>query len=87
MSKLFLVGFLLLELSFSRNPSLAASSVNDCLYEVDLAEFPKYRTLSMAKLNPTPFNYARMMIEPAFAPEYSVSVYRSRSGQIESSAS
>ena len=75
MRKLFLVGFLLLELSFSRNPCLAASSVNDCLYQLDLAEFPKYRTVSMAKLNPTPFNYARMMVEPAFAPEYSVSVY------------
>lgn len=75
MRKLFLVVFLLFGLSFARNSSFAASSANDCLHQVDLAEFPKYRTLSMAKLGPTPFNYARMMVEPAFAPEYSVSVY------------
>jgi hypothetical protein len=73
--KLLLVGFLPLALPFARNSSFAASSANDCLYQVDLAQFPKYRALWMAKLGPTPFNHARMMVEPAFAPEYSVSVY------------
>jgi hypothetical protein len=75
MKKLLLVGLLLLGLPFARNSSFGAKSANDCLYQVDLAQFPKYRALWMAKLGPTPFNYARMMVEPAFAPDYSVSVY------------
>ena len=47
----------------------------DRLSEVDLAHFPKYRALWLSKLGPTPFDYGRMMAEPASAPEYSVSVY------------
>lgn len=47
----------------------------DRLYEVNLAEFPKYRALLLSKLGPTPFNCGRVTVEPAFAPEYSVSVY------------
>jgi len=43
MKKLLLIGFLLLGLPFTRNSSLAASSANDRLYQVDLSEFPKYR--------------------------------------------
>lgn len=75
MNKLLLTGLSLLGFPFAGNATLNASSANDRLFQVDLAQFPKYRTLSMAKLSPTPFNYARMMVEPAFAPEYSVSVY------------
>jgi len=73
--KLFLVGLLLLGLSFARNSSFAASSANDRLYEVSFKEFPRYRALWQGKLGPTPFKYGRMMAEPAFAPEYSVAVY------------
>ena len=75
MKKLFLIGFLIFGLPSARNSSFAASSASDCLYQVDLAQFRKYRALWTAKFGPTPFNYARMMAEPAFAPEYSVSVY------------
>jgi len=73
--KLLLVGFLLLALPFARNSSFATSSANDRLYDVSLKEFPRYRALWQGKLGPTPFNYGRMMAEPAFAPEYSVAVY------------
>jgi hypothetical protein len=85
MKELLLIGFLLLGLPFTRNSSFAASSANDRLYQVNLSEFPKYRALWIGKLGPIPFNYARMMVEPAFAPEYSVSVYSRvlRRGQIK----
>jgi hypothetical protein len=81
--KLLLVGFLLLALPFARNSSFAASSPNDRLYEVSLNEFPRYRALWQGKLGPTPFNYGRMIAEPAFAPEYSVAVYSRSIGRGE----
>src|ERR1700730_2431435 len=65
-------GLLLLALANAWNSSLLAV---DRLIEVDLAEFPVYRALWLKKLGPTPFNIGRMMVEPPFAPEYSVSVY------------
>ena len=53
----------------------AAPSESDRLFQVDLKEFPRYRLIWLNKLGPTPFDCGRMMVEPAFAPEYSVSVY------------
>ena len=53
----------------------SASAPKDYLFEVDLAELPKIRSILLKKLGPTPFDYGRMMVEPAFLPEFSVSVY------------
>lgn len=54
---------------------LAAATDSDRLYQVILSEFPRYRALLLAKLGQTPFNCGRAMVTPAFAPEYSVSIY------------
>jgi hypothetical protein len=53
----------------------SASAQKDYLFEVDLAELPKIRAILLKKLGPTPFDCGRMMAQPAFVPEYSVSVY------------
>ena len=45
------------------------------LLQVDLTEFARYRAIRLSKLGPTRFDCGRMIVEPAFAPEYSVSVY------------
>jgi hypothetical protein len=81
MNKLLLTGLSLLCFPLAGNAGLNAPSANDRLFQVDLAEFPTYRALCLGRLGPTPFNYARMMVQPAFAPEYSVSVYSRSNGR------
>jgi len=75
MKKLLLRGLLLIAVALALPLGLKATSDSDRLYDVNLAEFPKYRALLLSKLGPTPFNCGRLTVEPAFAPEYSVSVY------------
>src|SRR5262245_30595005 len=66
---------LAISLDITALSNAAAPSGRDRLFEVDLKEFPRYRLIRLSKLGPTPFDCGRMMVEPAFAPEYSVSVY------------
>jgi len=75
MERLSLIRLLLVVGALAFSLLLRAASDNDQLYQVNLAEFPKYRALSLGKLGPTPFNCGRVIVQPAFAPEYSVSVY------------
>lgn len=81
MNKLLLMGLSVLWFLFTANASLTAPSANDRLFQVDLEEFPRYRALWLGRLGPTSFNYARMMVQPAFAPEYSVSAYSRQDGR------
>src|SRR5262249_49089483 len=81
MNKLFLMSLSLLCFPFAGNAGLNAPSADDRLFEVDLAEFPTYRALCLGRLGRTPFNYARMIVQPAFAPEYSVSAYSRSNGR------
>ncbi len=83
--KRFLLRLLLVAVALTWVLALEAASDGDRLYQVNLAEFPKYRALLLGKLGSTPFNCGRVMVQPAFAPEYSISVY-SRSlarGEVE----
>jgi hypothetical protein len=75
MKKFLLRRFLLVAVALALPLALKAASGSDRLYEVNLAEFPKYRALLLSKLGPTPFDCGRVTVQPAFAPEYSVSVY------------
>jgi hypothetical protein len=75
MNRVSLLRLWLLAVALTSSSVLKASSDGDRLYQVNLSEFPKYRTLLLGKLGPTPFNFGRVMIKPAFAPEYSVSIY------------
>jgi hypothetical protein len=47
----------------------------DRLFQVELTEFPTSRAILLSKLGPTQFDCGRVIFKPAFAPEYSVSVY------------
>jgi hypothetical protein len=47
----------------------------DRLLKVDLGFFPRYRAILLNKLASTSFDCGRVVFKPAFAPEYSVSVY------------
>ena len=69
------VPFLALLLCAAVLPHRTSLSREDRLLAVDLGEFPSYRALRLAKLGPTPFNYGRIIGQPAFDPEYSVSIY------------
>lgn len=73
--KRFLPRLLLVAVALTWVLALEAASDGDRLYQVNLAEFPKYRALLLGKLGSTPFNCGRVMVQPAFAPEYSISVY------------
>ena len=52
----------------------------DRLFQVELTEFPRSRAILLSKLGPTQFDCGRVIFKPAFAREYSVSVYSTRSG-------
>lgn len=59
-------------LSFARE---AIVPERDRLIQVDLDFFIRYRTILRNKLGSTSFDCGRVIFKPAFAPEYSVSVY------------
>ena len=54
---------------------LKAASDGDRLLQGQFGGISWPRALLLSKLGPTPFNCGRVTVEPAFAPEYSVSVY------------
>lgn len=53
----------------------STASDRDRLLKVDLTELPRFRAVLTSKLGPTRFDCGRVVFEPAFSPEYSVSVY------------
>jgi hypothetical protein len=70
-----LITALAISLDVTALSNATAPSGRDRLFQVDLTEFPGYRLIWLNKLGPTRFDCGRMIVEPAFAPEYSVSVY------------
>ena len=75
MKPLRLITALAISVGITALSNAAAPSGRNRLFEVDLTEFPRYRLIWLNKLGLTPFDCGRMMVEPAFAPEHSVSVY------------
>ena len=55
-----------------------SSSNNDHLAVLRTSEFPRYHKLLISKLGATPYDVGRVLVCPAFGPEYSVSVYTKR---------
>ncbi|HZS18917.1 MAG TPA: hypothetical protein VFA51_13400 [Candidatus Udaeobacter sp.] len=69
------IGVLPVMIGLTSASALMAAPGADRLFEVNLALAPNYRSLLLSKLGPTPFDCGRFIAEPAFAAEYSVSVY------------
>jgi hypothetical protein len=79
--KLFLsLGSALLVVLFSQNKSYAISEP-DYLAPSDRAKFKEYYQLLDKVLSPNGFDYGRVIVTPAFEPEYSISVYQRTNSQ------